>query len=105
MGLGAKSMDDLFSIAPWNTLRIFKEFATKAEQSFPIPQVNDKIATHTANYEAYVRQLWQEAKDHPTRTNILAFIDAMVTASEDTWRELYLDVLDLEDLLPQHKLS
>ena len=93
----------LFSLPPWQSIGILEEIRLKLKQDAPLPDSVVKIATYTAAYEAFIRDLWDKVKQDPTRQNILDFIDVMVTASDEVWEEFYLDLLDLEELLPIHR--
>lgn len=98
----------MFSIAPWRTVDIFWQVCNRFKQENeeqPLPDYALKIAQHTSSYEDFIRELWETFKQDPTKENAIAFIEAIVTASDKVWEEFFLDILDVEDLtLQQRKL-
>lgn len=88
----------MFSLAPWRSIDIFLSMSNRLKEQSPIPDYAIKIAQHTSSYEDFIRKLWEQFKQDPTKENAINFIEAVVTASDEVWEEFYLDVLNVEEL-------
>lgn len=89
-------MDELFSLAPWDTLQIFNQMALRLKQEYPLPAYTTRIATGTADYEQYIRKLWNEFKLEPTQQNAENFINALVEYSTMYWKDYMANVLGVD---------
>lgn len=94
-------MDDLFNLAPWDTLQIFNQMAVRLKQEYPLPAYTTKIATGTSSYEQYIREQWEAFKLDPTQENASKFIEILIAYSTGYWKDYMADVLGVD----VHRLS
>lgn len=93
----------MIKLSPWDALNLLGRLRIKLKRADNMPDFAKALSAHTLAYEEFIKALWTTAKADPTSENLEAFIEAIVTASDDKWKAMYLDVLDIEDLLAHHK--
>lgn len=88
----------LFSIAPWHTLSIFKDASVALKQEHPLPVSVEVIALGVSEYEAFIRQLWEDFKLSPSKASAKQFIKLVVDTTGGRWSDFMRDILMIDGL-------